>query len=256
MKLEAVSVCVNYGDILAEVAPHNRPLLDRWIVATTAADEETREVCRKNSIETILCEDFYRDGAKFNKARGINAALQQLSGDGFVVHSDSDIAFPFDMRECLKDADITKGNIYGCLRVCVPGWDCWQKTKQQGLYSRYQGWLTEYRDRAAGTYLGGQPCGPETGYTPIGFFQLWHGSETFRWGSPRKFYPIHHNGAARTDTQFASLWDRKNRIMIPELLVFHLEHEEAKNQMGVNWNGRKSPRFAPVSMSPVGAAYK
>ncbi len=117
--------------------------------------------------------------------------------------------------------------------------------QQQGLYSRFNGWLTEYRDRPRGSYVGGTPAGIGGGYTPIGFFQLWWGAETLTWGSARKWYPQVHGNAARTDTQFANLWDRQNRILIPELLVFHLEGENASDGMGHNWNGRKTPRFGP-----------
>jgi hypothetical protein len=54
------------------------------------------------------------------------------------------------------------------------------------LDSRRNGWLTEFRDRMAGSYVGGIPGGIGFGYAPIGFFQLWWGAETLSWGSARK----------------------------------------------------------------------
>jgi hypothetical protein len=244
MKIEAVSVCVDYGDYLAQVAPHNRRLLDRWIVVTRPRDKETQEVCARNSIECITSDDFERDGGNFSKARGINMGLRQLRGDGWLLHLDADMCLPLDFMECLEDAHLERGNLYGCNRLCVPGWDAWQAVQRQGLYSRWNGWLTEFRARPEGCYIGGIPAGIGNGYTPIGFFQLWWGAETLMWGNCKKWYPTQHGGAARTDTQFASLWDRKNRIMIPELLAFHVEAENAKDGMGHNWNGRTTPRFA------------
>ena len=47
VKIEAVTVCVNYGDFLAVTAEWNRHLFDQWVVVTTPDDELTREVCRK-----------------------------------------------------------------------------------------------------------------------------------------------------------------------------------------------------------------
>lgn len=244
MFLEAVSVCVDYDDYLLQIAPFNRPLLDRWIVVTRPRDEKTRQVCSKFSIDCVLSDEFDRQ-PPFAKSYGINAGLRQLAGQEWLLHLDSDIVLPYDFRQCLEDADLRKGNIYGCQRLCLPGWNAWQDAQKQGLYSRYNGWLTEYRDRPKGSYLGGVPAGIGNGYTPIGFFQLWHASETLQWGHSKKWYPHRHNNAARTDTQFCSLWDRFNRIQIPELLVFHLEHENAKDGMGHNWSGRKTPRFGP-----------
>ena len=240
--IEAVTVCKDYGDYLAEVAAHNRRLLDRWVVVTAPEDEETRSVCCRNSIEVVLCTDFTRGGS-FNKARGINAGLRQLRGDGWLLHLDGDVCLPLDFRQCLDDADLRSGSIHGCNRLCVPGPAAWDALQLQGLYSRMNGWLTEFRDRPPGCYVGGVPAGIGNGYVPIGFFQLWWGAETLSWGSARKWYPQEHGGAARTDTQFASLWDRSLRVQIPELLVFHLEHENAKDGMGHNWRGRKTPKF-------------
>lgn len=242
MKIEAVTVCVNYADYLEQIAAQNRRLLDRWIVVTKASDERTRSVCCRHSIEIVLTDEFEREG-KFVKSRAINAGLRQLTGDGWLLQLDSDICLPYDLAECLDDAHIIPGNIYGCNRLCIPGLKAWQELQAKGLYSRFNGWLTEFRDRPKGCYLGGIPAGIGNGYTPIGFFQLWHGSETLSWGSARKWYPKAHGNAARTDTQFSSLWDRRNRILIPELLVFHLENENASDGMGHNWEGRTTKEF-------------
>lgn len=244
MKIEAVTVCVDYADFLSRVAPHNRRLLDRWVVVTRPADELTRQTCLKNSIEVVLCDEFGRCG-DFNKARGINAGLRQLSGDGWLVHLDGDICLPLDFRQCLDDAHLQEGYIYGALRLCLPGWEAWEAAQRQGLYSRALGWLAEYRDRPAGSYIGGIPGASRFGYAPIGYFQMWHGSETLSWGSARKWYPDEHGGAGRTDNQFAWLWDRRRRQLIPELLLFHLESLSAKDGMGHNWHGRRTPWFGP-----------
>ncbi len=249
MKIEAVTISVDYADLLAEIAPLNKALLDKWVIVTHPSDMATRNVCHRYSLDCILTEEFNRDG-DFSKARAINKGLGQLTGDGWILHMDSDICLPYDLITCLEDAYLEKGNIYGCSRLCVPGWDAWHKLKQQGLYSRFNGWLAEYRDRPQGCYVGGVPAGLGVGYAPIGFFQLWWGAESLSWGPTRKLYPVVHGGAARTDVAFANLWDRRNRIAIPELIVFHLEDDNAKHAMGNNWKGRKAPFFGPEKGKP------
>lgn len=248
--IEAVSVCVGYGDFLRAVAPFNRPLLDRWVVVTTPDDEETKKVCRDHSIECVVTKDFDLD-PPFAKAQGINRGLGMLRGDGWLLHIDSDICLPFDTRQCLEDAQLRKGAIHGALRMNVVGWDQWCKVKEQGLYSREGGWLVEFQKRP-GLGIGGLPAGPQTGWLPVGYFQMWSGNETLTWGFPKKFYPETHGNAARTDVQFASQWDRRDRVLIPELVVFHLESEAGP--MGINWKGRKSKRFEPPGNKPAMSA--
>lgn len=254
LPIEAVTVCVDYADFLREIAPHNRPLLDRWIVVTRPQDEATRRVCGRHSIECVLTEDFDRE-PEFAKAHGINAGLRQCRGNGWLLHLDGDIALPEDFHACIEDAQLAQGSIYGALRLCVPGEAAWDEVRRQGLYSRQFGWLTEYRNRPAGCYVGGVPAGIGIGYAPIGYFQLWWGAETLSWSPPpQKWYPARHSGAARTDSQFAWQWDRRRRHLIPELLVFHVEAENAKDGMGHNWKGRKTPPFRAADRAGAGAA--
>lgn len=245
-RIECVTVCVDYADFLREVAPINRAVLDRWIVVTEPGDKATREVCRDFSIECLLTGDFRR-GGEFAKARGINRGLDQCQGDGWLLHLDADIALPFDFGRCLEKAALEPGKLYGCDRLCVTGWDNWAALKARGLHAREHGWLVE--KRRPGAWVGGVPAGPDNGYAPIGFFQLWHGSETLSWGFPRKRYPERHGNAARTDVQFAWQWDRPDRVFLPELVVFHLESDDAR--MGANWRGRTTAPFGPA---PAGAA--
>jgi hypothetical protein len=241
MRIECVSICCGYGDILAATAPFNRALLDRWLVVTRANDHETREVCRDHSIECLLTEDMHRVPGEFHKAKGINRGLDLLQGNDWVMHLDADIVLPYDLHQCLGGASLRNDAVYGCDRLNVVGWDAWQRVKQDGLHSRKHGWLVQKgRDHVT---IGEVPAGKDTGYVPIGFLQLWHGSETHRWQYPRKRYPELHADAARTDAQFAIQWDRRDRIFLPELVVFHLESEKAK--MGANWRGRTTKRFGP-----------
>lgn len=86
------------------------------------------------------------------------------------------------------------------------------------------------------------------GYMPIGFFQLFHGSATVQNNAHLRRYPTEHGDAARTDYQFAIQWDRRYRVLIPEVIVLHLEsarNSDGTGWRGANWEGRTTPRFGP-----------
>jgi len=241
MQPEAVTVCVGYADFLREVAALNRPHFVRWVVVTTPEDEETRAVCRASSIDCVTTRDFARNGADFGKGFGIERGLSHLQGRGWVLHLDADIALPADFQQVVEDAHLDAAHLYGVDRLNVTGYDAWKRVKARGLWCRPSAWAVEL-DRPD-CKLGARVANTRHGWTPIGFFQLWHGSESNWREFPAKRYPDHHGTAARTDVQMALQWDRRQRTLIPELLVWHLESEAAA--MGANWKGRKTARFGP-----------
>lgn len=75
-KLEAVTVCVDYADLLAATLPHNRPYVDRLVVVTKPHDLETQDVCAKYDTECITTHAFGPNGG-FCKGAGINRALAE-----------------------------------------------------------------------------------------------------------------------------------------------------------------------------------
>jgi hypothetical protein len=246
-EIECVTVSVGYGDFLREAMPHNLPHLKRWVIVTEAADEETRAVCRTHNVECFLSQEKGRDG-DFSKGRMINRGLAHLGGYDWLLHLDADIALPTDFRAALADADLDPACIYGCDRLNVKGYDAWKRVEAKGLYCRSNPWAVHVA--RSNTTVGTRVANVSHGYTPIGFFQLWHGG-TF----PDRRYPQVHGTAARTDVQHALQWDRRKRVLIPELIVWHLESEPAR--MGANWRGRTTARFAPEAdaLSP-GAAQR
>lgn len=245
--LEAVTVCVGYGDFLAQTAPVNAHIFDRWLIVTTPDDMETREVCRKHSLPTLLTEDGKGDagdGGDFRKGRMIERGLQHLSADGWRVHMDADIALPSRTRHFMETAELEKTKIYGMDRVMCRSYEEWQKV----LASNYLTTLHhDYHNRVRwpeGLPVGARWADINFGYVPIGFFQLWHSKSDLWKGIRIKPYPTKHNDACRTDVQHGLQWDRPDRVLLPELIAVHLEsHPNAP--IGVNWKGRKSPRFGP-----------
>jgi hypothetical protein len=243
--IEVVTVSVGFGDILAETLPANLPLVDGMVVVTSPADEETQQVCRRHSVRCIVSEDGDRDGP-FNKARLIQRGFDQIGGLGWVLHLDSDIVLPQQFRRLIDLAHLDETCIYGADRQNVVGWDAWQRLKQYA-----GGWNNHSNEVAWWFHPHFQPSSRWVssihGWAPPGFFQLLYYQYMIMNGYHNRTYPMHHGSAARTDIQFSLTYDRRKRVLLPEIIVLHLESELAP--LGANWKGRKTVRFGPPSAS-------
>ena len=242
MKIEAVTVCVNYSGELAEVAKYNAGLLDRWIIVTTEDDEQTREICRIHDLETVLSDEHARHaggtgGGKFNKGRMVDRGLQMLSADSWRLHLDSDIVLPGQFRRMMDGAHLDEDKLYGCDRIMVRNAAQWTALQASGFLNHTHCSVNFPK----GLEIGTRWSLASTGYVPIGFFQLWHSAADEWRGRRHRTYPLNHGDACRTDVQFALQWDRRNRELLPEILVAHLESEPAS--LGANWNGRTTKPF-------------
>lgn len=238
MNLEGVIVCKNYGDFLAETLPENLDQFDRLVVVTHPDDKETQAVCKRYSVICVTTTCMHDEGDSFNKGRAINLGISHLRGTGWILHLDADIVLPHHFRDMLHRARLEEKNLYGADRVNVIGYKHWQKFKHKRLPHHSQGYFVE---PIAEFPVGARIVHHEHGYTPIGYFQLWH-------SSLHKRYPIHQGTAEHTDVLFAAQWARRDRVLLPEVIVCHLESEPAA--MGTNWNGRRTKRFGCCTQSP------
>ena len=233
MKIEAVIICKNYGDFLTHTLPENLHHFDRLVVVTHPEDKETISLCSKYSVDCVQTTVMHEDGDKFNKGRAINLGLGHLRGLDWILHIDADIVLPHNFKNMLHRAKLNPKNIYGADRMNVYGYDHWMDHKHKLIPHYSHGYFVqppkEYN-------VGARIIHHELGYTPIGYFQLWHKSQAKR-------YPINQGNAEHTDVLFAAQWSREDRILLPEILVCHLESNLGPIEMGLNWEGRKSPRF-------------
>jgi hypothetical protein len=239
MKIEAVVVCVDYADYLAETLPHNLPHFDRTLVITAPRDVETQELCRKLSVPFYATNIFFKDGDRFNKARGIDFGLGYLRWNDWVVHLDADVYLPPMSRKWLEWRALEKESIYGIDRVNCVGYEPWKSFLAEGHLGH--DYMCRVKVPIGMPLLDRIAIRDYGGYIPIGFFQMWHGSLGRR-------YPIAKSDAEHSDVLHAIQWDEDRRHLIPEIVGVHLQGAEAP--LGANWKGRKTPRFAPGS-TPV-----
>jgi hypothetical protein len=237
MKLECVTVCVDYADFLEVTLPLNRPHVDRMIVVTKHDDLETQKVCAKYDTECITTHAFGPNGG-FCKGAGINVGLRHLDLDGWVLHLDADTVLPIHARQLLDRRTLDPANIYGADRINVVG--------PQELDTH----ITERRLQAPPRTFGTEGWWMKTirvvfyehgGWVPCGFFQLWNPttSGVRHYDEDRiAAEPAH---AGNTDLLFAAHWPLEQRVLIPELLLCHIESEQIGS--GANWHGRKTKRW-------------
>lgn len=240
IKIEALTVCVNYSDFFRHVAKANHKLFDKWVVVTDTKDQFTPEICKEYGLVCIQTDAFYQDGASFNKAAGMNIGLQAISEDAYVLFLDADIILPELTRRAFTEMEYELDVLYGCDRVYLKGYQNFVNyMNSEGVI--YQNWLMHGSGLPWGSrivqYYGIEgEHGKFRGWLPLGFFQMAHRSsfDQIPEGSPR---------ADHYDIAFAMKYPRNKRVLLPEILGVHLESDG--HWKGQDWSGRISPPFQP-----------
>ena len=157
MKIEAVTVCVDYSQYLKKIIS-NKNKLDRWVIVTHKSDKDTIKLCKKENIEFVLSKKIFKN-AKFAKGKAINEGLNVLEKKDWILHLDADQLLPENFRDELNSINLNKKNLYGSYRYSESGhkfgpvpisWPVKNKNKTTIKSKNY--------------------------YIPIGHFQLWHSS--------------------------------------------------------------------------------
>ena len=244
LRLEAVTICINYSDFLKETLS-NRQHFDKWIIITDLQDKATQNLCKKYNIECIATDIFYRDckeGERMpNKALGINEGLKLLSKEGWVIQLDADIWLPPHTRQIMENlfysGSLDGKKIYGIDRFMCDSYEKWEKFLFEEEESIHDKWYLINMDKFP---IGHRLCNyGSTGYLPIGYFQLWNPKE-----SGISTYPEEISGYDRTDVCHAKQFNRIHRGFLPDIVCVHLQSE--KGPLGQNWYGRKSQPFRAI----------
>lgn len=214
MKVTAITVCVDYGDILAITLPRNRQFLDRYIVVTSKRDSETIELCRQHRVECLVTEAFYERGAAFNKGAAIERAFEFAGRSGWFALLDADIVLP--SREVVfADGAYDMDYLYVPKRYMVP-----DPRLVVGADFDEVNWENNFSFREHEEFAG--------------YCQLFHATAPPLHSRP--WYPTNWKHAGGCDSEFWMKWDRRHRWR-PNFTVLHLGED------GVNWAGRVSKRL-------------
>lgn len=230
MFIEAVTVCVNYGDFLVHTLPHNKKHFNKYVVVTSTSDTFTKKICDFFEVECVQTDVFYSDGQSFNKAKGINEGIKRLIQTDWIVHLDADIYLTPNFKTSIVDKELNKSCLYGMDRLMCNSYEEWMDFLSNPL-TMYDGLTEKFK---LGTRF---VCPKDKGYIPLGYFQLWNCRAT---GIIE--YPDGHDKADFTDLQFSKQWPKSKRNLIGDNFVIHLD-SEPQSTMGANWSGRKTPLF-------------
>lgn len=230
---ECIVVCDRYYDFLGKTLPHNKYHFNRIIVITSPEDKETQRICEYWHVECLPTDSLQSRWGKFCKGCAINFALAKLSKKQWVVQMDADILLPPQTRLILERACLDERFIYGIDRFNVKGFKNYADFIDMPALQHEDNTFVHTQAFPIGTRIQYPGSG---GYLPLGFFQMWDPKV-----SGHSKYPEIPTTAGKTDTMFAAQWPRRERALIPEIIGYHLESDDAT--MGGNWKGRVSSPF-------------
>ncbi len=215
MRIEAVTVCVNYADFLARTLPTVRSQVDAMAVVTAPFDADTARLAAGHGCSVLATDAFYR-GDAFNKGRALEEffASDVFELGGWVLVVDADIALPPTARAVIERMVLQPDTLYGASRLACPtsaDWDC--------IGAEQGAWHVDH--------LQPFPVRAEL----AGFFHL------FRPGAmKRPWYPTDWGHAGGQDSVFEQRWPKQRKERLP-IATVHLGDHRA------NWFGRVTPRW-------------
>lgn len=120
MRIHGLTVCVDYAEFLAHAIERWMSGLASLTVVTTAKDQATIAIANAYGANVFETDEFYADGAVFNKGRAMESArvwsedMVRHREPGWRLFFDSDVVPPVDWASRL--GSLEPGSLYGCLR--------------------------------------------------------------------------------------------------------------------------------------------
>ena len=235
LRIEAVTVCVDYADFLEITLPHMLRAVDDLVVVTAPADERTRDLCKRHGVRALVTTAMHSHGCKFSLGAALDAGLAALPLSDWAAGPGRRHRPARQLSPDRAAPETGPGKTVRRRPGSLPGLACLAAV---------------HSDTAAGFGLRG-PVPAEFpgrrrirfdghGYMPCGFFQLWNAGAT-----GYRDYPIHENGTAEgSDMLHAARFPRQYRELIPEIVGIQLETDTATDPVGVNWAGRRTAEFS------------
>jgi hypothetical protein len=235
MRIEAVTVCVDYADFLEVTLASIRMAVDDLVVVTCPEDVRTQRLCNLNGVRTVVTDAMHRDHRAFSLGAGIDAGLKALPLTDWALVVDADIVLPRNFHRTVQYLRLDPAKLYGIDRVHCRGRAAWDRFDAE-LRSVRTFEAPFLRDFPVGARIQLYEAG---GYLPCGYFQLWNAGAT-----GYRDYPIHPAGTAEaSDLMFSHRFPRQYRELIPEIVAIELG-TDSPGDVGVNWSGRRTPEFS------------
>src|SRR5678815_609847 len=95
--VHAITVSVEYTDLLRLTLPYNRHHFSTFTVVTSNDDfKNVYPIARENNASTFTTNSFYSNGAHFNKWRALEDAITTLNlrSAGWICIMDADVLWP------------------------------------------------------------------------------------------------------------------------------------------------------------------
>lgn len=203
--MRAITVAVEYHDLLAMTLPANRHHFSEVCVVTSPEDEpNVRPITDAHGAQLVVTDLFYANGADFNKWAALEYGLDQFGRRDWMAIMDADVVWP----QKLPPFRMIPGFLYSPRRRILPE-------------------IAEPPSEDVWPQLQLYPEGEFAGYT-----QIFHASDCHL--GPAPWHQIDWRTAAGGDSEFQSKWPRRRKIR-PPFEVLHI------GPPGVNWSGRTSP---------------
>lgn len=235
MRIEGVTVCVDYADFARHALPANNQHFDAYTVVSAPDDFETQALCNDLDIPCVLTA-ILRPYDGVAKAKAINLGIgEQYESDRWIALVDADTVLPVHTRHVLERIGLEKPCLYGIDRegMTLGPWTRRGVPRPEGAIiaqAPFGVWRVGHEDMG--------------GWWPLGYFQMWHPQTTGIFHYPQNLSPVAIAGGRTTDREFAALWARDRRRFIPELIAAHLlSHDARRRGRRVNWRGRVTARF-------------
>ena len=114
----AITVAVNYADILKHVLNQNSTFFKKWIIVTSPNDVQTISLIKNSgnqNIQMLIFNYFHIKGCKFNKGGAVKYAQEYVYNnykDTNILILDADILLPSDFLTKLP-ASLENNSLYG-----------------------------------------------------------------------------------------------------------------------------------------------
>lgn len=203
--VRAITVCVDYSDILEMTLPSHKSFVEETMVVTTARDTKTIDIAQSLGARVHITDTFYRKNAYFNKFGALEEALDVFGREGWLLIIDSDIVIPAERPTFIPQ----QGCIYTPHRRIKE--DISDGVPEQRKWAQYKR--------------------PKVSEEFSGYFQLFHGSDAML--GPAPWHSIDWTWHGGADTIFYDKWPATKKVR-PPFEVLHL------GPPYVNWAGRVS----------------